>query len=418
MRDAPQDLQDDESFLFGSEVLPTTAFEFDSAYQGQEGLERVCQARAEGRPYAVAFVDVRMPPGWDGIETISHLRRVDPDLQTVVCTAYSDYSWKAMHHRLGYSDSLLILKKPFDHIEIVQLAHALTRKWLVSRQADAKMEELDRMVALRTAELEAARQAAEAGSRAKSEFLAHMSHELRTPMNGILGLTQVLLNAAPTEVQRECLEAVESSARRLMKVFADILDFSEIEAGGLDIGVAAFRLPDWLEDSMNAMLESAREKGLDLRWTIGPECRRVVEGDGSRLRQVLHNLVDNAVKFTSKGSVTVVVTGEPLEAGFLRVHVSVRDTGIGIPAEARPFIFEPFRPAEGPYSRKYGGIGLGLPIAARLAQRMGGRIWVESEEGGGSSFHFTAPLKTGAADSSTGKEPARPEAVALCGQVG
>ena len=162
--DTQEHLQDDEAFLFGMEAVPITKFEIDSAYQGQEGLAKLEQSLAEGRPYALAFVDVRMPPGWDGVETITRLWQVYPNLQVVVCTAYSDYSWNDIQRRLGQSENLLILKKPFDNIEVIQLAHALTRKWLVSGQAQAQLEDLDLMVAQRTAELQAANQ------RIKQEF--------------------------------------------------------------------------------------------------------------------------------------------------------------------------------------------------------------------------------------------------------
>jgi two-component system, cell cycle sensor histidine kinase and response regulator CckA len=156
--DTQEQLQDDEALLFGVDVMPITRFEIDSAYQGQEGLAKLERALAEGLPYALAFVDIRMPPGWDGIETIARLWEVYPSLQVVVCTAYSDYSWNDMQRRLGQSENLLILKKPFDNIEVIQLAHALTRKWLATRQAVARLEDLDLMVAQRTAELETANQ--------------------------------------------------------------------------------------------------------------------------------------------------------------------------------------------------------------------------------------------------------------------
>ena len=151
-------LRDDEELLFGTVAAPVVNFEIDSAYQGEDGLEMVSLAMARGRPYALAFVDVRMPPGWDGVETITELRKVDPNLQTVICTAYSDYTWKDIQGRLGHSDSLLVLKKPFDNIEVIQMAHALSRKWLLSRQAEAKMTDLDVMVAERTADLRSAHQ--------------------------------------------------------------------------------------------------------------------------------------------------------------------------------------------------------------------------------------------------------------------
>ena len=165
------DMADDEAFLFDAVATASTVFELDSAYQGKEGLHRVERALAEGRPYAMAFVDVRMPPGWDGVETITRLWAADPRLQVVICTAYSDYSWREIGQRLGHSDNLLILKKPFDNIEVIQLAHALTRKWLVGRQAEARLEDLDLMVAARTAELKSANERIqrEFSERAKAE---------------------------------------------------------------------------------------------------------------------------------------------------------------------------------------------------------------------------------------------------------
>jgi len=165
------ELQDDEVSLFGVEAVPVTRYEIDSAYQGQEGLAMLESSLAAGRPYALAFVDIRMPPGWDGVETITHLWRAYPNLQVVVCTAYSDYSWNEIQRRLGQSENLLILKKPFDNIEVIQLAHALTRKWLVSAQAQARLEDLDLMVAERTAGLEAANQ------RIEREFLEKAAAE-------------------------------------------------------------------------------------------------------------------------------------------------------------------------------------------------------------------------------------------------
>jgi len=144
-----ENLREDEELLFGTEAVPAIEFEIDSAYQGQEGLAKLEEALAKGRPYALAFVDVRMPPGWDGVETITHLWKADPNLQVVVCTAYSDYSWNDIQRRLGQSENMLILKKPFDNIEVIQLAHALTRKWLLNGQAMARLEDLDRMVAQR-----------------------------------------------------------------------------------------------------------------------------------------------------------------------------------------------------------------------------------------------------------------------------
>lgn len=263
-------------------------------------------------------------------------------------------------------------------------------------------------------DLRKAKEAAEAANRAKGDFLANVSHELRTPMNGILGLTELTLESELTTDQRECLGMVKSSADSLLGIINDILDFARIDAGKFGLDPAPFNLRSAVEQALVPLRFRASEKGLHLLCEVDSGVPEILIGDAGRLRQVLINLVGNAIKFTGRGHVRVRAGVERTNDVDACLHFAVEDTGIGIPAEKQAIIFEPFSQADTSTTRSYGGAGLGLTISSSLIEIMQGRIWLESELGRGSCFHFTACFGWPDSDPSAGptREAAHPSSTA------
>ncbi len=379
------------------------AYNIDSAYQGSEGLEKVQQSLKQNSHYALAFVDMRMPPGWDGLETVSRIWEVDPNIQVVICTAYSDYSWAEMWSCLGKTDKLLILKKPFDNVEVQQLASSLCSKWQLKKKevhARAALNEAIKQLKDSNKELEKsnfklikARKEAEQASMAKTEFLANMSHELRTPLNAIIGFTNRLLRRTEDvlpERDMDALLTVSRNASHLLELINQILGIIKIDSGEAEMEFSDFDVVDAVRNICNQMQPQIGDKPIDFLIDL-PDHTINISADITKVRQILTNLISNGIKYTQKGSITVTAIRENRQQMGDCVAISVTDTGVGIKGEDHDKLFKTFSQIDSSTTRLVGGTGLGLASCQRLIALHGGVIEFQSTPGKGSVFTAVFP---------------------------
>jgi two-component system, NtrC family, sensor kinase len=388
-----------EAALFGApaETKKAMQFELDSAYQGREALELVRQSIADKKPYAMAFMDVRMPPGWDGIETTAAIWQLDPDIQIVICTAYSDYSWSELHDKLGHTDRLVILKKPFDNIEVLQLAHAVCEKWRLLQQTRANVFELETKIDERTAELRESQEMVLRQERlaAVGQLSAGVAHDFNNILTVIQGHAEMLLlSAAARPESINSLKEISKSATRAAKLTQQLLAFSRKQVMKSK-NVSLFEVAR----NLSSMLVRALGERIVLRLEQGNLEVPAVYADPAMIEQVLMNLVVNARDAMPDGGELTMGTEvvelserqqqqDPEARGGKFVCLTVRDTGCGMDAGTLKHIFEPFFT-----TKEVGkGTGLGLATVYGIVKQHRGWVHVESIVGQGTTFYIYFPV--------------------------
>jgi signal transduction histidine kinase len=396
LKQADGGLDDLEAELFGDKHQQSDqTYELELCQQGQQAVSAVKRAAAEGRPFSVAFLDVRMPPGMNGVDTAKEIRTIDPGLNIVFVTGYSDTDPRDMAKIVPPTERLFYVAKPFQPLELQQFASALSNKWRAEQDLVVAHELLKRQYAElegANVELAAAKHRAEAASRMKTEFLANVSHELRTPLNSIIGFSEMIDHEAHGPIgndrYRSYIRDIHSSGQHLLGVVNDILDISKIEVGEFELQEDEIDVGDIIESTVRVVHERAARAGLNLTSEVTPSLPQL-RGDARRVRQILLNLLSNSVKFTSSGGAVSVQAGRADDGGLT---VSVSDTGIGIAPEDMDKAMMPFGQVDGRLNRKYEGTGLGLPLAKSLTELHDGRLTIRSAVGKGTTVTLAFPV--------------------------